>query len=160
MEHGRHVLRVLFVLVVCFSAVVIARQFLVPPSFGAFGPYRAANVVEQRAHPVLHQGAESCRPCHAKQWDAREEGEAHAKVGCESCHGPGARHATAEARIAPMPVDRSVKLCARCHRRLEGRPAGFPQISLDDPKHFKGHKLEDGVCRKCHEPHSTMFEEA
>ena len=50
-----------------------------------------------------------------------------------------------------MPVDRSYTLCARCHRKIEGRPAKFPQVVLD--QHVPA-ALEVGICLQCHNPHS------
>src|SRR5512133_858663 len=105
-----------------------------------------------------HLGAESCKPCHQKEWDRREEGEAHMKVSCEVCHGPAALHVQDGKKIADMPIEHSWKLCVRCHAKIPGRPASFPQATFDD-KHLKGNKLEGFVCLTCHDPHSTMFEE-
>lgn len=164
MEHARHVLRVVFLLLVLISGAVLARAFLLPESFGKYGPYRFNNVLEQRNKPVMHHGAKSCKNCHEKEWKLRESGdlEGHLKVSCEVCHGPLALHATGEnksdKKIAEMPKDPTWKLCAKCHRKLEGRPAAFPQIVFDS-KHLKGDKLEGEICKACHNPHSTMYEE-
>lgn len=164
MERARHVLRIGFLLLLLVSGVTLARAFLLPKSYGEYGPYRFDNVAEQRAKPVIHGGAKSCQGCHEKQWQLREDGEAHLKVSCEVCHGPLGLHATGpdkdkDKKIADMPIDKTARLCALCHRRLESRPAGFPQINFDE-KHTKGEKLDQpGVCKKCHDPHTTMFEE-
>jgi hypothetical protein len=52
-----------------------------------------------------------------------------------------------------MPVDRSFAACARCHRRIEGRPAGFPQIVL--AQHQGG--VEGTACIECHDPHGPKL---
>ncbi len=67
MEHGRHVFRVLFVLVLAIVAIVLGRALLIPKSYGLYGPYRFDNVAEQASvrRPV-HGGAASCAPCHAE----------------------------------------------------------------------------------------------
>ena len=163
MEHARHVLRMGLLLVLLVAGVVLARSLLLPKSFGKYGSYRFDNVAEQRNKPVMHHGAKSCAGCHEKQWKLREDGEAHLKVSCEVCHGPLAKHATGEVKdqdtkLADMPVDKTWKLCARCHRKLEGRPETVPQIVFDS-KHLKGDKLEGEACKSCHDPHSTMYEE-
>ena len=44
MEHSRHVFRVALVVMVAIGAILIGRGFLVPRSYGVFGPYRADNV--------------------------------------------------------------------------------------------------------------------
>ncbi len=155
MEHARHVLRAGFVLLVAIASFAVVRAFALPRSYGLHGPYRHDNVAEQAARAPRHAGAESCKDCHEKQWTQRVDGEVHMAVSCEVCHGPLAQHVSAGKKIAEMPVDRSWQLCARCHRKLQGRPAEFPQVVLE--QHVKG-SLEPGICRKCHEPHSTFFE--
>jgi protein-arginine kinase activator protein McsA len=145
------------------SGVVVARTLLRPVSWGEFGSYRGANVEEQRNKEVQHYGAASCKNCHEKQWKLREDGEMHMKVSCEVCHGPLAPHATGprkgvDGKKANMPINKSWELCAKCHRKMQGRPEAFPQIVIDE-KHTKGEKIEGSVCKGCHDPHSTMFEE-
>lgn len=163
MERSRHVLRVVLLLLVLLSGAVLARSFLVPPSYGLYGPWRYDNVKEQRAKPVLHGGAASCKDCHAKQWQLREDGELHLKVSCEVCHGPLGIHATGpkkdvDKKTADMPVDKTFVLCARCHKKMDGRPALVKQLVFNE-KHTKGEKIEGAVCKPCHDPHSTMFDE-
>ena len=61
MESARHVFRVLFLLVVGIVIFVIGRTFLVPRSYGAYGPYRFDNVAEQAAIRLpQHAGAAAC----------------------------------------------------------------------------------------------------
>ncbi len=153
MESARHVFRVLFLLLVVVVAVVLGRSFLVPKSYGAYGPYRFDNVAEQaNARVPQHGGAASCGACHAERLKIVAEG-AHRRVSCEICHAPLARHAAAGKVVAPMPVDRSYTLCARCHRKIDGRPAAFPQIVL--AQHQDG--VEGKVCVECHDPHSPKL---
>lgn len=151
MEHSRHVFRVALVLVVAITAFVLGRSLLVPKSYGDYGAYRAANVLEQaQVREPRHGGADACSSCHAKQ--AQELKEAgHKAVSCEVCHGPASFHVQAGAVKAKMPVDRSYQLCARCHRKVDGRPEKFPQVVLD--QHVPA-ALEAGVCLTCHNPHS------
>jgi hypothetical protein len=154
MEHARHVFRVLLVLVVATVGVVLGRSVLVPRSYGLHGPYRFDNVAEQAsARPPLHGGARSCTACHAERAKAHAAG-AHAKVSCEVCHAAVGRHAREGARIAAMKIDRSHAACARCHRKIDGRPAAFPQVVLD--QHVKGGARGD-VCLECHDPHSPKL---
>lgn len=154
MEPARHVFRVLLLLLVVVAAVGLGRTLLVPRSYGAAGPYRFDNVAEQaRARPPLHGGAASCAACHAER--ARKvSGGAHAKVSCEICHGPLGLHVREGAKVAEMRVDRSYALCARCHRKIDGRPAGFPQVALE--QHVQG-SLGPQVCLDCHDPHSPKL---
>lgn len=153
MEPARHVLRVLLLLLVAVVIFVVGRSFLVPPSYGEHGAYRFDNVAEQRAvRAPRHGGAAACGACHAERL-AEVGAGAHRALSCELCHAPLAGHAGGGAKLAPMPVDRSAAACARCHRRLEGRPAAFPQIVL--AQHQGG--VERTPCLDCHDPHSPKL---
>ncbi len=154
MEHARHVFRVLFVLLLGLVAVVLGRSLLVPPSYGQYGPYRFDNVAEQAAvRRPQHAGAAACADCHEEKAKPHAAGK-HARVSCEICHGPLARHVVDGDVVAKPAVDRSFTLCARCHRRILGRPAGFPQVVLE--QHVNG-KVEGKVCLDCHDPHSPKL---
>jgi hypothetical protein len=153
MEAARHVFRVLFLLLLVVVIFSIGRTFLVPPSYGAYGPYRFDNVAEQAAIRLpQHGGAASCGACHAERLKVSSAG-AHRAVGCEVCHAPLAQHVRDGAKAADMAIDRSFTLCARCHRRIEGRPAAFPQIVL--AQHQGG--VEGTACIDCHDPHSPKL---
>jgi len=154
MEHARHVFRVLLVLVLVIAVVILGRALLVPRSYGLYGAYRADNVVEQaHVREPRHAGPESCAGCHAKQAQARAAGS-HKAVSCEVCHAPLSVHVQGGAVKAKMPVDRSYAFCARCHRKIAGRPEKFPQVVLD--QHVPA-ALEGGVCLQCHDPHSPKI---
>jgi hypothetical protein len=154
MEHARHVFRVALVLIVAIAAVLIGRGFLVPHSYGTFGPYRADNVAEQmRARTPAHAGAASCTPCHQAKAAAHDAGS-HRTVSCEVCHAPLLRHVAGGKVTGPMAVDKAFTLCARCHRKIQGRPDKFPQVVLE--QHVTT-KLEGPVCLECHDPHSPKL---
>ena len=154
MEHARHVFRVVFVLLLALVAFVLGRSLLVPKSYAMYGPYRFDNVAEQaRARPPLHGGAASCAACHADRAKKVAAG-VHAHVSCEICHAPLGLHVRDGARVAAMRVDRSYGLCARCHRKLDGRPAKFPQVVLE--QHVQG-ALGADACLDCHDPHSPKL---
>jgi hypothetical protein len=151
MEHARHVFRAALVLVVALAAVMLARGFLVPKSFGMYGPYRYDNVVEQmNVRTPLHRGAAACGECHEDQFKLRAAGS-HKNVSCEICHAPLGMHVKADGSVEAPPVDRSYTLCARCHRKIDGRPAKFPQVVLEQHVNVA---LEGNVCLTCHNPHS------
>jgi len=66
-------------------------------------------------------------------------------------------HATAEAKTADMKVNKTVELCALCHRKLTARPADFPQIDLRAHVEGWGMQYRDGVCFTCHSnPHKPL----
>ena len=154
MEHARHVFRVALVLIVAIAAVLIGRGFLVPRSYGTFGAYRADNVAEQmRMRPPAHAGAASCTDCHKEKAKAHGAGS-HKTVSCEVCHAPLLRHVVDGKVTGKMPVDKAYTLCARCHRRVQGRPEKFPQVVLE--QHVTS-QLEGAVCLECHDPHSPKL---
>ena len=154
MEHARHVFRVALVLVVALVAILIARGFLVPKSYGMYGPYRYDNVVEQMNVRVpAHRGPAACGECHSDQFTQRAAGS-HKNVSCEICHVPFAMHVKEDGSVEAPVIDRSYTLCARCHRKIEGRPAKFPQVVLD--QHVNG-PVEGKVCLGCHDPHSPKL---
>lgn len=154
MEHARHVFRVSLVLLVGVIVVVIGRSFLIPRSFGLYGNYRFDNVAEQaNVRSPLHGGARSCADCHDDRSAAIAKGT-HARVSCEVCHAPLGKHVKDGDVIAKMPVDPSVRLCSYCHLKIAGRPAKFPQISIE--QHVEG-GLGDRGCLDCHDPHSPKL---
>jgi hypothetical protein len=158
MEHARHVFRVLFVLLLALVAFVLGRTLLVPKSYGMYGPYRFDNVAEQASiRPPLHGGAASCADCHDDRAKKIAAG-VHKRVSCEICHGPLGRHVKDGDVVAKMAIDRSFTLCARCHRKIEGRPEKFPQVVLEQHVQQQGQaKLEGKVCLECHDPHSPKL---
>jgi hypothetical protein len=159
MEHHRHVLRVLFVLLLAVVAIVLGRTVLVPRSYGLYGAYRFDNVAEQaNARAPQHGGAAACADCHDDRAKAVGAG-AHRAVSCEVCHAPLARHVKGTDVVAPMAVDRSFTACARCHRRILGRPESFPQVVLEQHVADQGAqaRLEGKVCLECHDPHSPKL---
>ncbi len=154
MEHARHVFRVLFVLLLAIVAIVLGRTLLVPKSYGLYGSYRFDNVAEQaNVRPPLHGGADSCAQCHAPRVKV-VSGGSHKAVSCEVCHGPLGKHVKDGNVVAKMNVDHSFTLCARCHRKILGRPEKFPQVVLS--QHVQT-KLEGKVCLDCHDPHSPKL---
>jgi hypothetical protein len=155
LRHAKHIFRVFLLLMVAVVALVLGRDFLVPPTFGQFGHYRAANVEQQRSFPPRHGGDASCRPCHAAQYDAHAAGP-HQNVRCELCHAPVAVHAADGKKIAKMPIRKTADLCVLCHERLEARPATHPQIQPKQHVVEQGSEPSAESCFDCHDPHSPL----
>ncbi len=154
MEHARHVVRVVLLVMVVLAVAFLARGFLVPRSYGMYGPYRYDNVREQmNVRRPAHAGPAACEQCHPDEATARKAG-VHRNVSCEVCHGPFAAHVKEDGSVVTPTVDRSYTLCARCHRKVDGRPAGFPQVVLEE--HVSG-PVEGKVCLGCHNPHSPKL---
>jgi hypothetical protein len=139
------------VVVAALALVLVGRGLLVPRSYGAHGPYRFDNVREQmEVRAPAHAGPAACGECHPDE-AARRAAGSHKAVSCEVCHGPLRRHVKPDGVVTAPAVDRSPALCARCHRKLEGRPARFPQVVLEE--HVPG-PLEERACLGCHDPHA------
>ena len=135
MEHARHVFRVALVLGAVLAAVMVTRGFMVPKSYGMYGPYRYDNVVEQmNVRAPVHRGAAACGECHEER--ARSGRRAATDRELRGLPWPPRRPRQGR-RLGRAPsIDRSYFLCARCHRKIDGRPARFPQVVLE--QHVNG----------------------
>lgn len=139
-----HLVRVVMLFVAGFVVFLLARALLVPKDFGVFGHYRAGALEDNRSRPIVFAGRGACEECHADQVTQRK-GSKHERVGCESCHGPLAKHAQDPASLKPArPNGR--ELCLVCHSENVAKPEKFPQI---DPKDHG----DTGPCTACHKPH-------
>ncbi len=125
-------------------ALVIARHFLLPKTFGQRGHYRAAAVDAIEKLPIHYAGREACAACHADIVAAHDAGR-HQTVACEVCHGPAAAH-TEDPSSHQLPAPRTRGYCPLCHGYDPSRPTGFPQI---DPIAHNPLK----PCITCHNPH-------
>ena len=75
MSHVRHVFRVALVVAVGLAVALLARGFLVPASYGLYGPYRHDNVAEQmNVRAPVHRGPAACGECHGDELEKRAAG--------------------------------------------------------------------------------------
>ena len=139
--------RLAIVFALAIAALVGARSFLVPASFGRFGHYRAVAVDSIAARPIHYAGRQECEECHDAIAAERIRGN-HRGVACEVCHGPQAAHVTDPVNVQP-PAPRDRAFCPRCHAYSQSRPTGFPQI---DPAAHNPLK----PCITCHDPHAPV----
>jgi hypothetical protein len=142
-----HLFRLAAVFVVGILVFLGMRAFLVPKSFGQYGHYRGDAMAEIAARPVNFAGHQTCESCHADVLDKKKDGR-HARVNCEACHGPLAKHAD-DPSVTPAKLDTAV-LCVRCHEANAAKPKGFPQVASAD--HSAGL-----ACDTCHQPHSPAI---
>jgi hypothetical protein len=143
-KNAEHLIRVALVFLAGCVLFVIARGLFVPKTFGQYGHYRAAAIEEIAARTPRFAGREVCETCHSEVADLKKTG-AHAKVGCEACHGPLKKHAEDPASVVPQLPDTKV-LCVKCHEANSAKPAGFPQVVSKD-------HAGDTACKDCHKPH-------
>ena len=146
--HYDHLVRVAVLFAVAIVVFVVVQAALVPDDFGTYGHYRTGALDDNRALPLVYAGVAACVDCHFDVPEAAAGG-GHAAIRCEACHGPLARHAEDPA-IEPGRPDAAV-LCARCHAANVARPAGFPQVAVDD--HAGGES-----CLTCHTAHNPAME--
>jgi len=71
-------------------------------------------------------------------------GSRHEMIGCEACHGPLARHASAEDDTKPVRPD--TRVTASSVTRPRRQAAGYPQVSAAE-------HAPDGPCTACHQAH-------
>lgn len=149
MKDSRHILHLAIILFIGVTSFIVVRRVLVPASFGEIGHYRAAALEEIKSKPVRHAGAAVCVDCHSDVSDLKATSR-HARINCESCHGPGAAHAedpdSADARpTRHLTQDRRL-FCGICHMENASRPAFMPQVHLEI--HYPKQS-----CTDCHNPH-------
>jgi hypothetical protein len=77
-------------------------------------------------------------------------GSKHARIHCESCHGPAADHAADPSSVTP-PLPHTRESCLNCHSAGAARPAWHPQI--DAAEH-----APEGSCTECHDHHHPDME--
>lgn len=139
-----HLLRLAALFAVGILAFLVLRAIFVPAGFGELGHFRSGAMGDNAARPLSYAGRTTCADCHDQE-AATLAGSAHARIGCESCHGPLATHAADPDAVTPtLPV--ATPLCERCHAELQARPARQPQV---DP----GPHADGADCTDCHQPH-------
>jgi hypothetical protein len=151
----RHAWPVFFAVAVVLAGALVARALAVPASFGDVGYYRALAPIEARDFPQHHIGTDKCAECHDEEAKLHDK-DAHAKVACETCHGPGDVHAE-KSGDAPLRMPKTRDDCLVCHRLLDARPGAFPQVRWQDHYRFVGVKDESVQCIQCHSPHEPLY---
>jgi len=143
-----HLLRLASVFALGLILFVVVRSYFVPKSFGKYGHYRGDALAELMAQPISFAGHETCESCHNDVFEMKKSGR-HARVGCESCHGPQVKHTEDPATVLPPKLDTAI-LCVRCHEANHSKPMDFPQVHSAD--HSSGL-----ACNTCHQPHSPRI---
>ncbi len=146
-----HLFRVGLVFIVGILAFLGIRALLVPKSFGEYGHYRGDALTDLAARPANFAGHQACEDCHSDVLEKKKGGK-HARVNCEACHGPQAKHVDDPGSVQPAKLDTAV-LCVRCHEANLAKPKNFPQIVSVD--HSNGLP-----CDTCHQPHSPAIDAA
>jgi len=138
------ILRLVLVTIAVAGSYMVARKFLVPPSFGEHGWYRGAALKELATAQPTYAGMKACEECHSDVFEQMAKGE-HRPISCESCHGPSREHA-ANPDLKPPRVKYTDADCMHCHQSSPSRPSWLKQIEANE--HFRGDQ-----CVGCHLPH-------
>ena len=127
------------------SLFLLLRHFLVPDTFGQYGHYRGASLLDNAAVEIHYAGHKACLECHQDIEDLKAE-DVHSGINCEICHGPGQKHVVSgEAADIIKPSGR--EFCGRCHSKNAARPKDAI-FQVDLAEHNTGTN-----CVECHNPH-------
>lgn len=138
-------------LVAVLAVGSVALAVVVPWVYGEYGFHPAENARTWAALAPSYADAVVCQRCHEAQY-AAWQGERHASVTCESCHGPLAEHAATaplEAPAGSLGLEKpATDLCVVCHQQSPAKPTAFAQVDLLE--HNPG-----APCLGCHGSHSA-----
>ncbi len=140
-------LRLVVLTLLVIGTYAVARVVLTPATFGHYGHYRGAALVEAASRPQVFAGAKACDECHSETSELVAN-DRHKGISCEACHGPGRTHSR---NPDIMPVKLNDQLCLRCHVAEVARPAKQRQIQVWD--HFPGDKCVE--CHVAHQPNKS-----
>lgn len=150
----RHVYPLLIIVGLGLATAFVVRHLLIPETFGKFGFYRAGALDDEKARQPRHTGRAACTECH-EDIATLHAGDVHASVECETCHGMGGKHV--KDNDAPMARADAKEDCLVCHRLLDARPGGFPQVDWQKHYQFVGVKDPTTACVRCHSGHEPLY---
>lgn len=123
------------------------RKLLVPETFGQYGFYRGASLIENAQPEIHYSGQQACIECHQDIEDLKITG-LHSEIRCEACHGPGQKHFIS-GDVADIFKPSGREACGKCHDIIPGRPKDAV-IQVDLGQHNVGKDCTD--CHNAHEP--------
>ena len=130
------------IFIVLFLAL---RHFLLPDTFGEYGHYRGASLIDNAQREIHYSGQQSCFECHQDIEDLKAQ-DVHSEIRCEACHGPGQKHVLS-GESADILKTTSRESCGLCHARNAAKQkSAIFQVDL------KEHYIEK-KCIECHNPH-------
>jgi hypothetical protein len=124
---------------------ILVRNYLVPDTFGQYGHYRGASLIDNAAPEIHYAGQQACLECHQDIEDLKKD-DVHNGLHCETCHGPGQKHVlSGEAADILKPTGR--EFCGNCHGMNAAKQKSVV-FQIDVNKHNVGKN-----CLECHNPH-------
>jgi hypothetical protein len=127
------------------SLFLVVRHFLIPDTFGEYGHYRGASLIDNAKPEIHYAGKQACFKCHQDIEDKKAQ-DVHSDIHCETCHGPGQKHVVSS-KAADILKPSGRDFCGSCHIINAGKQKSIiNQIDLN--KHNVGKN-----CIECHNPH-------
>jgi hypothetical protein len=127
------------------SLFLVGRHYLIPDTFGKYGPYRAAAMDDYSLLEIHYAGQKACLECHQDVEDLKAQ-DVHSEIHCETCHGPGQKHVeSGEAADILKPTGR--EFCGNCHS-LNAAKNKNAIIQINLKEHYT-----DKNCIECHNAH-------
>jgi hypothetical protein len=137
--------RLVLAFAIFISLFILVRHLLVPDTFGEYGHYRGASLIDNAQPEIHYAGQQACLDCHPDIEELKAM-DVHSDIRCETCHGPGQKHVESmDANDIFKPSER--EFCGMCHaKNAAKRETAIFQVDLE--KHNTGKK-----CIECHNPH-------
>jgi excinuclease UvrABC ATPase subunit len=127
------------------SLFILLRHLLTPDTFGEYGHYRGASLIDNALPEIHYSGQQACFECHQDVEDLKKQ-DVHSEIHCETCHGPGQKHVlSADSADILKPAGR--EFCGRCHT-MNAAKQKDAVFQVDLTKHNV-----DKNCTECHNPH-------
>ena len=95
------------------SLFLVLRHFLVPKTFGVYGHYRAASLIDNAQLEIHYSGQQACFVCHQDIEDKKAQ-DVHSDIHCETCHGPGEKHVV-NSKVEKILKPTGREFCGSCH---------------------------------------------
>jgi hypothetical protein len=127
------------------SLFLVLRHFLVPKTFGVYGHYRAASLIDNAQLEIHYSGQQACFVCHQDIEDKKAQ-DVHSDIHCETCHGPGEKHVV-NSKVEKILKPTGREFCGSCHA-LNAAKLKSAIFQIDLKKHNIGKN-----CIECHNPH-------
>ena len=127
------------------SLFLVLRHFLIPKTFGEYGHYRGASLIDNAQPEIYFSGQEACFNCHQNIEDKKVQ-DLHSEIHCETCHGPGGKHVLSS-KTTDILKPNGREFCGKCHS-LNAAKMKSAVLQVDLEKHNIGKN-----CTDCHNPH-------
>ena len=143
-----HLIRLAALFAAGVALFLVVRWVLVPATTAAWPVSGGCARAEPGSGRLRLRGQVACVECHTDVADLRKT-NAHARIGCESCHGPLARACGGSRGCGGGRPDPRTT-CAVCHVPSAAKPPWFKTVN------FAEH-ADAGPCTACHPAHAPRL---